>query len=113
MTIAAAPHPRQRERLEALRATGMLDAPREAEFEEVAALAARLCDVPIAVVNLVDEHRQFFLAETGLGVRETPLETSLCAHVILRPGVTVIEDLRTDRSTDCNPLVTAREGLRF
>lgn len=113
MTTAAAPHPRQAERLAALRATGMLDAPRETDFDEVAALAARLCGTPIAVVNLVDEHRQFFLAETGLGVRETPLDTSLCAHAILRAGVTVIEDLRLDPRMDCNPLVTAQDGLRF
>lgn len=110
---AAAPHPRQAARLAALRATGMLDAPREADFEEVAALASRLCDTPIAVVNLVEERRQFFLAETGLGVRETPLDTSLCAHVILREGVTVIEDMRRDPAMDCNPLVTAADGLRF
>ncbi|MFL1461996.1 sensor histidine kinase [Roseococcus sp. DSY-14] len=110
---AADPHPRQAERLAALRATGLLDAPREADFEEVAALAARLCGTPIAVVNLVEEHRQFFLAETGLGVRETPLDTSLCAHVILRPGLTVIEDLRQDPAMERNPLVATAEGLRF
>lgn len=110
---AAPPHPRQAERLAALRRTGLLDAPREADFDEVAALAARLCGTPIAVVNLVDERRQFFMAEVGLGVRETPLDTSLCAHVILQPGLTVIEDTAADLRMACNPLVTGDPGLRF
>jgi hypothetical protein len=71
------------QRLAALARYDLMDTPREAAFDEVAALAAKLCDVPIAVVNLIGDGRQFFKAEVGLGVRETPLDSSFCAKAIL------------------------------
>jgi two-component sensor histidine kinase len=106
-------HPREHERVAALHRLAILDTPREAEFDEVVVLAAKLCDAPICVINLIDADRQWFKAETGLGLRETPLDTSICAHVILAPGLTVIEDTRADERLACNPLVTAEPGLRF
>lgn len=106
-------HPRQTDRLAALQATGLLDTPRERDFDEIVALAARLCDTPIAVVNLIDADRQWFKAEVGLGVRETPLDDSICAHAILQPGVTVVEDTAADPRLADNPLVTGGPGLRF
>ncbi|HZH47326.1 MAG TPA: histidine kinase dimerization/phosphoacceptor domain -containing protein [Roseococcus sp.] len=106
-------HPRQPERLAALRRTGLLDTPRERDFDEIVALAARICDTPIAVVNLIDADRQWFKAEIGLGVAETPLDTSICAHIILQEGVTVVEDAAADPRLADNPLVTGPPGLRF
>lgn len=101
------------ERLDALRSYGVLDTPREAEFDELVALAADICEVPISVVNLIEDHRQWFKAEVGLGIRETPLDISICRHVLLQPGVTIISDLRNDPRMCANPLVTADSGLRF
>lgn len=76
-------------------------------------LASRICDAPISVVNLIDEHRQWFKAETGLGVRETPLDTSLCAHVILENDFVEIPDTLADARMSDNPLCLADPGLRF
>ena len=59
-------------RLRALDSYRLLDTPRERDFDEIAEAAAELCDAPIAVVNLVGDGRQFFKAEVGLGMRETP-----------------------------------------
>nr|WP_024686623.1 hypothetical protein [Pseudomonas asturiensis] len=64
------------ERLAALRSYGVLDTPREADFDELVELAARLCGAPISVVNLIEDHRQWFKAEVGLGISETPLDVS-------------------------------------
>ena len=89
-------HPRQHERLTALHSLGILDTPREPKYDEIVELVAEICEAPIAVINLIDEKRQWFKAEVGLGVRETPLETSLCSHVILNPGVTIIPDTLAD-----------------
>lgn len=100
-------------RLAALRGFGILDTPREADFDDLVALASRICAAPISVVNLIEEHRQWFKAEVGLGIRETPLDVSICRHVLLQPGVTVIRDLREDPRMRENPLVTAEAGLRF
>ena len=85
----------------------------QAEFDDFVQIAAHVCEAPIAVVNLIDEARQWFAAEIGLGIRETPLDVSICAHAILQPGVFVVPDLTQDRRFDCNPLVTGQPGLRF
>lgn len=106
-------HDRETRRLEALRSYGILDTPRESDFDDVVALASRICETPIAVINLIDSGRQWFKAEVGLGVRETPLDTSLCAHAILQPGVFEVPDtLEDDRFSD-NPLCTGEPHLRF
>jgi two-component sensor histidine kinase len=100
-------------RLAALRSYDVLDTPRESEFDELVDLAAKICGAPISVVNLIEEHRQWFKAEIGLGIRETPLDVSICRHLLLQPGITIISDLRNDPRMCLNPLVNADEGLRF
>jgi two-component sensor histidine kinase len=101
------------ERLAALRSYEILDTPRESEFDELVQLAAEICEAPISVVNLIEDRRQWFKAEVGLGIRETPLDVSICRHVLLQPGITMISDLRNDPRMCANPLVTADSGLRF
>ncbi|WCT75311.1 PAS domain-containing protein [Sphingomonas naphthae] len=101
------------DRLAALASYAMLDTPTEPAFDEVAQLASRICGTPIAVVNLIGDGRQFFKAEVGLGVRETPLETSFCAKAILEEDFLLVPDATQDARFDCNPLVTGDAGLRF
>ncbi len=100
------------ERSAALHSYDMLDTPREQDFDDLAKVASEFCAAPIAVVNLVDSTRQFFKAEVGLGVRETPLETGFCQHAILSEDILVIPDATKDHRFDCNPLVTGEPGLR-
>lgn len=104
---------REQLRLDALASYRIMDTPRERDFDDVAALVARICDAPIAVVNLIGSDRQFFKAEVGLGVRETPLDTSFCAKAILEEDFLEVSDARRDPRFECNPLVTAENGLRF
>ncbi|MFC6050936.1 GAF domain-containing protein, partial [Methylobacterium hispanicum] len=100
-------------RLRALDGYRLLDTPRERDFDEIAEAAAELCETPIAVVNLVGDGRQFFKAEVGLGVRETPLDTSFCGHAILQEDFLYIPDATRDPRFEGNPLVTGEPGLRF
>jgi len=104
---------KESERLNALASFAMLDTPRERDFDEIAQLASRICGTPIAVVNLIAEHRQFFKAEVGLEVRETPLDSSFCAKAILEEEFLLVPDATKDPRFDCNPLVTGKPGLRF
>lgn len=106
-------HPEQTARLAALRRLDILDTPREEEFDEVVRLASRVCGAPIAVINLIDADRQWFKAEVGLGVRETPLDTSICSHVILEKDFVEIADTRADPRMQDNPLCLSEPGLRF
>jgi two-component sensor histidine kinase len=101
------------DRLAALRSYGILDTPPEPQFDALAQVAARVCQTPIAVINLIEDRRQWFKAEIGLGVRETPLDVSICAKAILQPGLFVVRDLTQDPRFDCNPLVTGESRLRF
>ncbi|GGD10019.1 PAS domain S-box protein [Aureimonas glaciei] len=101
------------ERSAALHGYGILDTPREQDFDDLARIASEVCGTPIAVVNLVDSTRQFFKAEVGLGVSETPLETSFCVHALLSDDVTVVPDARDDPRFASNSLVTDEGGIRF
>lgn len=100
-------------RLAAFAPYDILDTPREAEYDDLAKLAAQICQAPIALISFVLDDRQWFKAELGLGVRETPLDASICRHLLLSPGLTVIPDTRADPRSACNPLVAAEPGLRF
>ena len=101
------------ERVAALRSFDILDTEREQAFDDIVALVARICEAPIAVVNLIDADRQWFKAEVGLGVRETPLDSSFCAHALLQQDSMVVRDATLDPRFECNPLVTGEAGLRF
>lgn len=107
------PLEREARRLAALASYDILDTPVEEAFDEVAQLASEICQTPIAVVNLIGQGRQFFKAEVGLGVRETPFESSFCARAILEEDFLLVPDATQDPRFDCNPLVTGEPGLRF
>ena len=111
--MRAAHHPLEPARIAALRAYDILDTPRESDFDDIVTLAARICGTPMAVINLIDETRQWFKAEVGFGVRETPIGDSICAHVILQDDLVEIHDTLADPRMADNPLCLAEPGLRF
>jgi GAF domain-containing protein len=112
-SVKARKHGAEAKRLAALQAYDILDTPRESDFDDVVQVVSAICKMPIAVVNLVDQHRQWFKAETGLGVRETPLDSSICAHAILQPGLFIVPDTLLDDRFRDNPLVVGEPRLRF
>lgn len=97
----------EQERLSALERYGILDTPREPDFDDIVQLAADTFGAPIAAVNLIASGRQWFKAEIGLGARELPLDVSICAHAIVQSGTMVVPDTRLDARFVDNPLVTA------
>ena len=111
--MEAKPHPLQADRLRALYAYEVLDTDREKDFNDIVELASAICGTAISVVNLIDEDRQWFKAETGLGVRETPLATSICSHAILEADFVEIYDTLADPRMRDNPLCAGEPGLRF
>lgn len=100
-------------RVSALAATGILDTPAEPAFDDIVKIAAVVCQAPIAVVNFIEASRQWFKAEIGLGMRETPLDVSICSQALLNEGLTVVPDLSGDPRFKDNPLVTGAPSLRF
>jgi GAF domain-containing protein len=77
-------------------------------------VAATLCRVPIALVSLIDENRQWFKSQCGLpGVASTGRDVSFCAHAILQNGILEVPDAREDARFADNPLVTGEPHIRF
>ena len=100
-------------RLETLRSLNILDTDSEERFDRLTRLATRLFDVPIALVSLVDENRQWFKSRSGLEALETPRDISFCGHSILGDDVFVVEDTLQDVRFADNPLVAGPPDIRF
>lgn len=100
-------------RLEALRQYNILDTPAEQSYDDITALAAFICDVPIALISLVGAHRQWFKSKVGLEVSETSRDVSFCAHAIATPDIMIIHDALTDDRFASNPLVNCAPNIRF
>jgi diguanylate cyclase (GGDEF)-like protein len=100
-------------RLATLRTLRILDTPPEERFDRLTRLARHLFDVPIALVSLIDENRQWFKSCTGLEARETPRDVSFCSHAILQDDLLMIPDARADSRFRDNPLVVGEPNIRF
>jgi PAS domain S-box-containing protein len=101
-------------RLKALHDLAILDSPREQSFDDVALVAMHVCDVPIAVISLIDKDRQWFKSCLGLDATESSRDLAFCAHAILSPDtVLVVEDATKDARFFDNDLVTGEPYIRF
>ncbi len=103
----------EKRRLAALQSYDILDTPSEAAFDDIAKLASQICGVPIALVSLIDEHRQWFKAKVGLDLAETPRNIAFCDHAIRDEGLFEIEDALSDTRFSQNPLVLGGPQIRF
>ena len=100
-------------RLAALADYAILDTAAEAGFDDLVAIAARMCEAPIALVSLIDADRQWFKARIGLDVCETPIGQSVCTLGLSARVPLIIPDLTEDARTRDNPLVTSDPHIRF
>lgn len=105
--------PDEKGRLAALRSLELLDTPTEERFDRITRIAQRLFEVPIALVSLVDECRQWFKSAQGLGASETGRNISFCAHAIHASDVFVVENALDDPRFCDNPLLTGPPDIRF
>lgn len=112
MRIPEIPH-NEEQRLISLREANVLDTEMEERYDRLTRIAQYTFSVPIALVSLLDENRQWFKSCIGLGVRETPRDISFCGHAILQKDVFVIEDAHKDERFFDNPLVTNDPYIRF
>lgn len=100
-------------RLEALRRYEILDTPPEVGFDRITTLAARLFDVPMALVSLVDESRAWFKSCYGFEGQAIQRSSTFCSHALLSDNVLVVPEARNDSRFADNPLVKTESGLRF
>jgi len=106
--------PNETERLLSLRDYDMLDTPADPLFDGIAALAAQICETPIALVSLIDQDRQWFKSNIGLpDIKETQRAVAFCAHAIHGDVLMEVPDAQLDIRFHDNPLVTEHPHVRF
>lgn len=103
----------EQERIKSLKKYDILDTPPDGSFDRITKLAAKLLNVPIAIVTMVDTDRIWFKSRYGLDVQQIGRDPGLCASAILSDDFYEINDALTDIRTLANPLVASEFGLRF
>jgi anti-sigma regulatory factor (Ser/Thr protein kinase) len=100
-------------RLAALRRYRILDTDPEQAFDDLTMLASHICGTPMALITLIDEDRQWFKSEVGVGIRQTERSIAFCTHAITQPGVMEVPDAREDDRFRHNPMVVGEPHIRF
>lgn len=100
-------------RVAALDRYAILDSEPEEAFDDLVTLAAHICQTPMAMLSLVDDHRQWFKSKVGVQVRETPKDISICAHAIQQKDLFIVPDTHEDARFRENPLVLGEPSIRF
>ncbi|WP_126147894.1 sensor domain-containing diguanylate cyclase [Synechococcus elongatus] len=103
----------EEQRLAALYRYGILDTPPEQHFDDLTQLIAAICEVPIALISLIDRDRQWFKSRVGLEDDSSPRSTSFCGHAIQQEDLFIVEDAKADPRFVDNPFVTQEPHIRF
>ncbi len=100
-------------RLAALASYEVLDTPPEFEQDCLTEIAAQICDSPVALISLMDEHRQWFKSNYGLSnMTECPAEVSVCSTTICSNDIMYVPDLTKDERFKDLPIVVGEPNLR-
>ncbi|MBZ9751554.1 sensor domain-containing diguanylate cyclase [Deinococcus sp. HMF7604] len=105
--------PDESARLMALAYYGILDTPREPQFDRIARLAAAILKTPVAVINFVDQFRQWGKASVGVGDTTAPRADSFCAWTIQQDQPLVVPNAHLDPRFAQNPMVTGEPHVHM
>ena len=103
----------ERRRVAALSRYNLLDSPPDPALDDLTALAAEICQTPIALITLIDEERQWFKSKFGLSLSETSRDLAFCAHAILGSEPFLVCDASSDERFANHPLVTHAPHVGF
>ena len=101
------------ERSRVISAYDVAGARAKGQLDDIVAFAAELCGAPVALLSLVEEEYQRFLARTGFDLEQTPRSMSFCAHAMHHHEVMEVPDAQADPRFVDNPLVTGEPYVRF
>ncbi|MEM6426860.1 MAG: PAS domain S-box protein, partial [Cyanobacteria bacterium P01_D01_bin.128] len=103
----------ENQRLAKLLSYSILDTESELAYDDITCLVKQICNVPIALISLVDRDRQWFKSIQGLEASQTSREVSFCTRTIQQTEVMVVPDAAQDPRFADNPLVTGEPYIRF
>ncbi|MHC0445500.1 ATP-binding protein [Flavobacterium sp. 3-218] len=101
------------QRLAALKRYNILDTLPDDAFDDATRLVSYICGVPIAHISFIDEDRQWFKSEIGIGVSEVPREITFCNYTILDTKIVEINDTHLNDRFKDDPNVTGGFNVRF
>jgi two-component sensor histidine kinase len=102
----------EQERLSVVNKYDLLDTGPEVAFDRITSMAARLLEVPVAIISVVDQDRIWFKSRHGVGLEQVDREPGLCASCMLQRDAWLIEDARNDPLARNNPLVAGEFGAQ-
>jgi two-component system sensor histidine kinase/response regulator len=111
--IAPKKHPREAERLAAVRHSGLFGTAPEPRFDDIAKLAAAICDTPIALIDFIGDEDVWIKARVGVDLDISSRDLSFCAHTILGDAVMEVCDPSRDERFRGNPFTEGPEGVHF
>lgn len=101
-------------RIAELKKYKLLDTFSENDFDNITKLVAAICEVPIALITLLDLERNFFKSHVGVDFNQSPRNISFCGHAILEDDeIFIVEDATKDERFDDNPLVTENQAVFY
>ena len=104
----------EEERISALYSTNLLDTPPEDSFDAITTAVAQICEMPIALVCLVDNTRVWIKSAQGVdGVSEVPRAGGFCPYTILQTKIFEVNDARLDDRFVESPLVTESPHFQY
>lgn len=104
----------EKQRLKSLHRMGILDSGKEARFDRITKIAARIFKVPISTLTLIDEKREWFKSCQGLPKIEGDRAISFCGHALVakKDVFIVLNALKHPWFFD-NPMVIGSPYIRF
>ena len=101
------------QRIAALRRLEIVGTSRQPEFDDLVELACEIFNVPVSLLSLIDNDRQWFKAAAGLDIQETDRDVAFCNYTIASSAPVVVNDASLDPRFSSNPLVIADPSIRF
>ena len=93
---------------------GVVDTLDEQAYDDLTRLAAEACQVPVALITILDHDRNWFKSRIGLQATQAPRESAFCEHLAQKPGkLLVVPDALADPRFSDNPMVVGEPHIRF
>ncbi len=100
-------------RLEALSHYDLREAPHDSALDDIARLAAHVCNAPVGAVTIIDRHEVLIVGRYGIEQTSAPRRTFPCETTINGDGLYQIPDARRDPEYAPNGIPVGDKRYRF